>query len=39
MKKKFFSLLVFLATLLTVLPCFAADEQKAFKTLNDFSGA
>lgn len=39
MKKKFFSLLIFLATLLTLLPCFATNEQKAFKNLNDFSGA
>ncbi len=39
MKKRFFSLLIFLTTLLTVLPCFAADEQRTFKTLNDFSGA
>jgi ABC-type amino acid transport substrate-binding protein len=28
-----------LATLLTLLPCFAANEEKSFKTLNDFSGA
>ena len=39
MPKKFFSLLVFLATLLTLLPCFAANEEKSYKTLNDFSGA
>ena len=39
MKKKIFNLLVFLATLLPVLPCFAAGEQKVFKTLNDFSEA
>ena len=39
MPKNFLRLLVFLATLLTLLPCFAANEEKSFKTLNDFSGA
>ena len=39
MKRKLLSLLIFLVTLLTILPCFAADEQKTFKTLNDFSNA
>ena len=39
MKRKLLSLLIFLVTLLTVLPCFAADNEKSFKTLNDFSGA
>ena len=39
MPKKFLKLLVFLATLLTLLPCFASDGEKSFKTLNDFSGA
>lgn len=39
MKKKIFSMLIFLATLLTLLPCFASDGEKSFKTLNDFSGA
>ena len=39
MPKNFLRLLVFLATLLTLLPCFAANEEKSFKTLNDFNGA
>ena len=39
MPKNFLRLLVFLATLLTLLPCFAANGEKSFKTLNDFSGA
>ena len=39
MKKKIFSMLIFLATLLTLLPCLASDGEKSFKTLNDFSEA